>query len=174
MFLFQWSMSLLPASFFLFIAYTLLIAGLVLYAASKMVRFVPFMGQYRLPAELAGIAAIVIGVFLYGGHSIEMAWRARVAEMEAKVAKAEEQAKKANAEIGARVAAKTREIKEKGKTRVEYINRLVEGRTVEIVKDMSEQERQAFLAKQRELQDAVKNCPVPRIIIEEHNKAAQP
>ena len=172
MFLFQWTMSLLPASFFLFIAYTLLIAGLVLYAASKMVRFIPFMGQYRLPAELAGIAAIVIGVFLYGGHSIEQAWRARVAEMEAKVAKAEQQAIAANQEIAARVAAKTKTIREQGKTRVEYITRMVEGKTV--TTDMSEAERAAFLARQKELQDAVRNCPVPRIIIEEHNKATQP
>jgi ferredoxin len=37
---------------------------------------------------------------------------------------------------------------------------------------MSDQEKQVFLEKQKELQDALKNCPVPRIIIEEHNKAA--
>jgi hypothetical protein len=49
---------------------------------------------------------------------------------------------------------------------------LVEGKTVEIVKDMSAEERAVFEAKQKELLDAVKNCPVPRIIIEEQNKAA--
>ena len=38
---------------------------------------------------------------------------------------------------------------------------------------MSEEERQAFLVKQKELQDALKNCPVPKIIVEEHNKAAE-
>jgi ferredoxin len=38
---------------------------------------------------------------------------------------------------------------------------------------MSEEERKAFLEKQKELQDALKNCPVPRIIVQEHNKAAE-
>ena len=38
---------------------------------------------------------------------------------------------------------------------------------------MSEAERAAFLVKQKELQDAVKNCPIPKVIVEEHNKAAE-
>ena len=67
----------------------------------------------------------------------------------------------------------TKVIKEKGKLQIEYVNRLVKGDTVEIVKDMSEEERQAFLVKQKELQDALKNCPVPKIIVEEHNQAAE-
>jgi hypothetical protein len=37
---------------------------------------------------------------------------------------------------------------------------------------MSAEERAAFEAKQKELLDAIKNCPVPKIIIEEQNKAA--
>ncbi len=64
-------------------------------------------------------------------------------------------------------------IKEKGQLRIEYVNKLVKGDTVEIVKDMSEEERQKFLAKQKELQDAIKNCPVPKILVEEHNKVVE-
>ena len=45
----------------------------------------------------------------------------------------------------------TKVIKEKGQLRIEYVNRLVKGDTVEIVKDMSEEEKQKFLAKQKEL-----------------------
>jgi ferredoxin len=37
---------------------------------------------------------------------------------------------------------------------------------------MSAEQRAEFEKQQRELQDALKNCPVPRIIVEEHNKAA--
>jgi translation initiation factor RLI1 len=95
-----------------------------------------------------------------------------VAEMEEKVRLAEQKSQQVNNEIETRIVEKTKVIREKGKTQIEYINRLVEGKTVEIVKDMSESERQEFLAKQQELQNALKNCPVPRIIVEEHNKAA--
>jgi hypothetical protein len=92
--------------------------------------------------------------------------------MEAKVAAAEAKSKETNKEIETKIVERTKVIKEKGKIQIEYINRLVEGKTVEIVKDMSAEERAAFEAKQKELQDAIKNCPVPRIIIEEQNKAA--
>jgi hypothetical protein len=37
---------------------------------------------------------------------------------------------------------------------------------------MSAEERAAFEARQKELLDAIKSCPVPRIIVEEQNKAA--
>jgi hypothetical protein len=101
-----------------------------------------------------------------------MLWRERVAEMEAKVAAAEEKSRETNKEIETKIVEKTKVIREKGKTQIEYINRLVEGKTVEIVKDMSAEERAAFEAKQQELLNAIKNCPVPRVIIEEQNKAA--
>jgi ferredoxin len=93
--------------------------------------------------------------------------------MEIKVKQAEAQAKEANEQINTRVVERTKVVREKGKTQIEYINRLVEGKTVEIVKDMSAEERAVFEKKQKELQDALKSCPVPRIIIEEHNKAAE-
>ena len=116
---------------------------------------------------------LLAGIYLEGGLSTELEWRKRVAEMEEKVKILEENSKKINTKIETKVVEKTKVIKEKGKLQIEYVNRLVKGDTVEIVKDMSEEERQAFLVKQKELQDALKNCPVPKIIVEEHNKAAE-
>jgi len=147
--------------------------GAVGLIASWAITFIPFLNIYRKWIQIISILLLVSGIYWYGGYSNEMLWRARVAEMEEKVKAAELEAKKTNEEIGNRVAEKTKVIREKGKKQVEYITRLVEGKTVEITKDMSEEERAAFLAKQKELQDAVKNCPVPKVIIEEHNKAAE-
>jgi hypothetical protein len=93
--------------------------------------------------------------------------------MEEKVRAAEEKSKEVNAQLDKKIVEKTKVIREKGKIQIEYINRLVEGKTVEIVKDMSSEERAEFEKKQKELLDSIKNCPVPRIIIEEHNKAAE-
>jgi hypothetical protein len=101
-----------------------------------------------------------------------MLWRERVAEMEAKVAAAEAKSNELNTQLEAKTVERTKLIREKGKKQVEYITRLVEGKTTEIVKDMSAEERAVFEAKQRELLDAIKNCPVPRVIVEEQNKAA--
>ena len=93
--------------------------------------------------------------------------------MQEKVRLAEEQSKQVNTEIETKIVEKTKVVREKGKIQIEYINRLVEGKTVEIVKDMTEEQKQEFMVKQKELQDALKNCPIPRIIIEEHNKAVE-
>ena len=170
----MWLLHLLPDSLILFFTYCLMGAGLLGLIVSWFVTFIPFLNIYRKWIQIASVLLLIAGIYWYGGYSNEMLWRARVAEMEEKVRAAELAAAKVNDEVGARVVERTKIIREKGKTQIEYINRLVEGKTVEIVKDMSEEERQAFLVKQKELQDAVKNCPVPKIIVEEHNKAAQP
>ena len=169
----MWLLHLLPDSLILFFTYCLIGVGAAGLVASWLITFIPFLNIYRKWIQLASILLLVAGIYWYGGYSNEMLWRARVAEMEEKVKLAEEKSQKANTEIETRVVEKTKVIREKGKTQIEYINRLVEGKTVEIVKDMSEEERKKFLAKQQELQDALKNCPVPRIIVEEHNKAAE-
>jgi hypothetical protein len=168
----MWILHLLPDSLILFFTYCSIGAGVLGLAASWFITFIPFLNIYRKWIQIASILLLVAGIYWYGGYSNEMLWRARVAEMEAKVAAAEAKSKETNKEIETKIVERTRVIREKGKTQIEYINRLVEGKTVEIVKDMSAEERAAFEAKQKELVDAIKNCPVPKIIVEEQNKAA--
>ena len=167
----MWLLHLLPDSLILYITYAMLATGFAGIILGFFLGKLPFVSQYKLPIQIVSIILFCSGLYWYGGYSTEMAWRERVAEMEAKVAEAEKKSQAANAEIQKRIVERTKLIKEKGKKQVEYITRLVEGKT--ITTDMSETERKEFLAKQKELQDAVKNCPVPRVIVEEHNKAAE-
>jgi hypothetical protein len=169
----MWLLHLLPDSLILYFTYCLIGVGLAGLLASWLITVIPFLNIYRTWIQLVSILLLVSGIYWYGGYSNEMSWRERVAEMENKVRIAEEKSQQVNTEVETRVVEKTKVVREKGRVQIEYINRLVEGKTLEIVKDMSEQERQEFLAKQKELQDALKNCPVPRIIVEEHNKAAE-
>ena len=168
----MWLLSFLPTGFLEFIINATLIgsvAGIVLgFFGSKL----PFVGTHATIIKYVSIALFCVGLYWKGGFSVEKEWRERVEAMEVKVKQAEAQAKEANEQINTRVVERTKVVREKGKIQIEYINRLVEGKTVEIVKDMSVEERAVFEKKQKELQDALKNCPVPRIIIEEHNKAA--
>ena len=48
-----------------------------MYVASKLVSWIPLMGRYRLPAELAGVAALIVAAYFYGG----IGYREMVAEM---------------------------------------------------------------------------------------------
>ena len=170
----MWLLHLLPESLILYITYCLIGVGAAGLLISWLITFIPFLNIHRTWVQLVSIIMLAGGLYWYGGYSNELSWRERVTEMEEKVRQAEEKSKEVNNQIETKIVEKTKIIREKGKTQIEYINRLVEGKTVEIVKDMSEQERQTFLAKQKELQDAVKNCPIPRVIVEEHNKAAEP
>jgi len=164
----MWLLNFLPNWIF----HALLLIGVLGYASTFFLRFLPaFVYMYKLPIQLVSFAVVAGSLFMIGAISEREAWEARVKEMEEKVRIAEQKAQQENERIEVKVVEKTKVIKEKGKIQIEYINRLVKGDTVEIVKDMSEEERQKFLAKQKELQDAIKNCPIPKIIVEEHNKA---
>ena len=168
----MWLLSFLPTGFLELIINAVLIVGVVGTLVGFFGSKIPFVSSYLNIIKYASIVLFCIGLYWKGGFSVEKEWRERVELMEIKVQQAEAQAKEANEQINTRVVERTKVVREKGQIQIEYINRLVEGKTIEIVKDMSEEERAVFEKKQKELQDALKNCPVPKIIIEEHNKAA--
>jgi hypothetical protein len=162
----MWVVEFLPAWFF----YFTFLASVAALVATFFISFLPFFKQYVLPVRIIATLVLVGSAWYLGGHANEEKWIQRVRELEEKVRIAEQKSQQANEQIEVKVVEKTKVIKEKGQLRIEYVNKLVKGDTVEIVKDMSEEERQKFLVKQKELQDAIKNCPVPRILVEEHNK----
>jgi len=68
-----WMLSLIPDNLFVWIYYIILTAGVALYIASKLVKWLPLMGQYKLPAELVGVVLLVVGAYFYGGHGVQQA-----------------------------------------------------------------------------------------------------
>lgn len=157
-----WMLSFLPDWFWILF----LIAGLAAYFLSR------FLGVYKVPAKIGGLIATILSVWMLGAASNEEKWQARVKELEEKIAAAEAESKKENVVIQEKIVYKDKIIREKGKTQIEYIDRIVKGDTEVITKDMSESERAVFKKKQEELEHALKMCPVPRLVVEEHNKAA--
>lgn len=168
-----WIMSLLPDSLIMWIFYGCAGFGLALIMVSWFIWFIPLLNRYRFPVQVLGVIALGVGAFFSGGYGIEMMWRERVAEMEAKVKAAEEKSREVNTVIETRVVTKTKIIKEKAQKQIEYVDRVIKGDTVEITKDMSEEQKAEFMAKQKELEDNLKNCKVPKLIVEELNKAAE-
>jgi hypothetical protein len=169
----MWLLSFLSTEFLEFIVNSVLILGIVGTIVGFFGSKLPFVSSYSTIIKYVSIVLFCVGLYWKGGLSVEQEWRQRVEEMEAKVKAAEEKSKEVNAELDAKMSERTKVIREKGKIQIEYINRLVEGKTVEIVKDMSAEERAAFEKKQKELLDSIKNCPIPKIIVEEHNKATE-
>ena len=106
-------LSFIPDSFLFWIINVILVTGLVGTLSSFFIRFIPFLFPYATPIKITGIALLVLGVWFRGGYDVEMSWREKVAEVEAKVAKAEAQSKEANVQIKTVYLDKVKIVKEK-------------------------------------------------------------
>jgi hypothetical protein len=148
----MWLLHLLPDSLIAWVVNLVLIAGAVTTVAGFFVRFIPFVNQYRIPVQIAGILLLTTGVYFHGGYTTEMAWRERVREVEAKLAAAETRSAEVNTEIVTRIVTKTKLVTQRGDDIIRYVDR-------EVVRD-------------QEVIRFVENCPVPEIIVNTHNAAA--
>ena len=139
----QWLLQLIPDGIFVWLTYLLFGAGVILYVASKLVSWIPLMGQYRLPAELVGIVALVIAAYLYGGIS----YREQIAEMKQRVKLAEERSQQVNTVIETKIIEKVKVVKQNV-----YITR-------EIVRDTAGRQLDA-------------QCSLPRSTVSLHDSAS--
>lgn len=96
-------LSFLPDAFLVWIINIVLLAGIVGTTVSILfkfaIRWIPWIIPYRTLLQVISIALLLAGVYFKGGLAIEQEWRARVKDLEAKVAIAEEQSKTANTKI---------------------------------------------------------------------------
>jgi len=139
----QWLLQLIPDGIFVWLTYLLFGAGVLLYVASKLVSWIPLMGQYRLPAELVGIVALVIAAYFYGGIS----YREQIAEMKQRIRVAEEKSQQVNTVIETKIIEKVKVVKENV-----YITR-------EIVRDTAGRQLDA-------------QCSLPRSTVSLHDSAS--
>ena len=140
----QWLLQLIPDGIFVWLTYLLFGAGVLLYVASKLVSWIPLMGQYRLPAELVGVVAVVIAAYFYGGIS----YREQIAEMKQRVKIAEEKSQQVNTVIETKIIEKVKVVKQNV-----YITR-------EIVKEAAGQQLDA-------------QCSLPRSTVSLHDSASR-
>jgi len=137
----------LPDSVILWFCNGLLIAGAALTVTAFFIKTLPLVNQYRIPAQVLGIALLVAGVYFRGGLAVEQVWRERVAELEAKIVVAEAASREVNVKIQTRVVKKTEYITRRGQDIVEYVDR-------EVVKYDN-------------------TCVIPDPFVQAHNRAAE-
>jgi len=147
-----WMISLIPDAFLNWFYWAIIIAGITGVLAGWLGKWIPFYGNYVKVLQPVGIVLLVLGVWLRGGYDTEMAWRAKVAEAEARVAAAEQKSQETNTVIEQKVVEKTKVIK--GKT--EYITQYLDREVI----------------KKEEIIKYIEQCPVPKEIIDIHNQAA--
>jgi len=119
----MWILHFLPDAMILWICNIVLLAGVLLTVTAFFIKRIPVINQYRLPAQILGIALLVMGVYWRGGYAIEQEWRERVAAVEARVAAAEAASREENVKIVTKVVIKTQIIRTRGETITKYIDR---------------------------------------------------
>jgi hypothetical protein len=149
---FQWAISLIPDAMLSWIYWMIVLLGILGIISGWLGKWIPVYGKYASILKPIGIILLVLGVWLRGGYDVEMAWRDKVATLEAKIKQAEEESHQVNNVIEERVVEKTKVIKGKTEYITQYIDREV--------------------SKDKEVIKFVENCPLPAIIIEQHNAAA--
>jgi hypothetical protein len=125
----------------------------LLTATAFFIQRIPFINQYRMPAQVLGIALLVLGVYWRGGYAVEQEWRERVAEVEARVAAAEAASREENVKIVTKVVTKTQVIRTRGADIVKYVDR-------EIVRYDEKFAKGGI-------------CEIPKEFIKAHNSAAE-
>lgn len=124
----MWVLHFLPDTFLQFIVNTILVIGVVstflsFFVLNHILRLFPLLANYYRIAQVVSIIILVLGVYFKGGYSTEMIWREKVAEMQLKINEAIEQAEQASKTVETKVITKTKIVKEKGDTVIQYIDR---------------------------------------------------
>ena len=146
---FQWMLGLVPD----WLWTTLLVGSVVGLLAAWFLKRIPFVSQYRFPIQAVSFVSLLASIWFISANSTNAVWEAKIKDLEDKVKIAEEAANTKNVEIQEKIVTKTTVIKEKGKTQIEYVDRVI--------------------TQDKEIIKYIEQCPVPKVIIDAHNAAAE-
>ena len=114
----MWILSYLPTWIF----YAIVVMGILGVIASYVLSMVPLVNQYKIPLQVVSIVVIAFGVFIIGGVENELAWQAKVKELEAQVAVATAKSNETNTVVQQKVITKIQIVKQQ----VEVVKREIE------------------------------------------------
>ena len=146
---FQWMLGLIPE----WVWTTLLVGSVIGILSAWLLKRIPFVSQYRFPIQAVSVASLLVSIWFISANSTNAVWEAKIKDLEDKVKLAEEAANTKNVEIQEKIVTKTTVIKEKGKTQIEYVDRVI--------------------TQDKEVIKYIEQCPVPKAIIDAHNAAAE-
>lgn len=147
----MWLIHLLPEGLVSFIVHGLVFLGVVgvilsFFVLNKLLRLVPAFANYYRLAQFGSVAVLTLGVYLWGGYSMEMVYQERVKELQAKLEEAKRESGKVNTVIETKVVTKTKIIKQAGETIIQRVDNVI---------------------------PVEKDCAVPKEAIDVHNDAAR-
>ena len=115
-------LQLLPTSMLIYFVNVIFYTGVACTVLGFILRF-KFLENWRLILQVVGVIALGAGLYMKGGYSVEMEWRARAAELQAKIDAAEAKSKEVNIVIQEKVVTKVKHIKD---TQVKIQKQIIE------------------------------------------------
>lgn len=145
----SWMLSFIPDFFWT----TLLYGSLAAFAATYVLKFIKPFALYANIIRPVALLIAFLAVYWQGGIDIDRKWKNEIAKMQEKIDQAAAAATQRNVEIQKEVVTKTKVIKEKGDTIIQYVDRVV--------------------TQDKEVVKFVEHCPIPPTIVNTLNAAAK-
>lgn len=121
----MWFLSVISPTALTLFVHAVFISGIVISVIGLFTSKIPPIAPYGFLFKIVGLMLFLFGLYFEGGLQNELSWRARVAEMEQKVAAAEEKSKEENVKIVTKVVKKTEVVRERGQEVIKYVDREV-------------------------------------------------
>lgn len=135
-----------------FVIHLIFSAGVVGILAGFVLTFIPSINLYKLAVQVISIIVLTFGVYLEGGLANKKILELKILELEVKLKEAQLKSQEVNTVVQEKVVTKTKVVKEKAESIINYIDREV--------------------VKKEEVIKYIENCPLPKDIIDAHNAAA--
>lgn len=118
----MWILNWLPD----FVFHLMLLVGLLAIAVSFVLTAMPFVNQYKLPIQVAGIILTVLAVWYEGGIAKDAEYKMRIAKMELKISRSETAAAEANTKLAEQILREQARIKDITETNKKRLQDLAE------------------------------------------------
>lgn len=102
----MWILSFIPDAWITLAVHIIFALGIIGIVVGTVLDHVPFVHSYGKIIRAISIVLFVSGLYFEGGIGVEKEWRAKVAELQAKIKVAETQSKETNKKIHTKVIEK--------------------------------------------------------------------
>jgi hypothetical protein len=107
----MWLLSFIPDAWIALAVHIIFGLGIIGIIVGTVLNHIPFVNSYGKIIRAVSIVLFVSGLYFEGGIGVEKEWRAKVAELEAKIKVVETQSKQANKKIHTKVIEKIKIVK---------------------------------------------------------------
>lgn len=135
-----WFIQLIPDAWLAWAVNLTLIVGAVSFVLGIFTNILPFLRSYSPMLKVVGFVLLLVGAYFKGGYGVEMEYRARIAEMKARIEVMEQKSAEENVKIVKEIETKTQIIKQDTDATLAEIEKLREqiNANCELTPDMIE------------------------------------